>query len=811
MRPETLELRGFASFREATTVDFDGVDLFVLAGPTGAGKSSIIDAITFALYGSVPRYDDRRLVAPVISQGQLEARVRLTFTVEARRYAATRVVRRTKTGASTKEARLERLREGVDPEVLAGTADELTSAVESLLGLTFDHFTKTVVLPQGDFQEFLHAKPKDRQDLLVELLDLDVYRQVAQRARRRADAADARVTTLLDQLDRQLAGATEEALVAAKSRVADLERAQALIDEARPELDALVERGKERRRDAEAAAQRATALAAVERPDGAADLADRLKAADETLARATADREAATATREAAEQAAADLPPAAALRTVAQLSGQLPAAEQRIATAIEQRDTTAEARDASARDEEHATAAVEAASERVRQLERQHLAHALTSELAVGEPCPVCHREVVELPPADEGGALDEAREQEQTARRTLQDVQRARRAAEQAATQAAAAVTHAEQQRDDLQQRVDAARAGIEGVDTTDPEAVTAALARVEEAEQALQAARGAERGARQAEADARDARARLDAARAEAWEALDAARLAVAALEPPTLDRDDLGAAWDTLLAWRDERLPAARSEAEAARSAIDEAVGTYRRRADELAREVAELGLEPSKAEVQTLDREVSSALATARGELERVQQGLEEAERTRQAIDDAKRQREVARSLGKHLNARNFEQWLLNRALKRLVVGASGILRDLSSDAYSLDVSGDGAFTVIDHRNADEQRPAKTLSGGETFLASLSLALALAEHVAELAAEGSARLEALFLDEGFGTLDADTLDVVAAAIEELGSRGRMVGLITHVRDLAERVGVRFEVRKTATTSTVERVER
>jgi exonuclease SbcC len=81
--------------------------------------------------------------------------------------------------------------------------------------------------------------------------------------------------------------------------------------------------------------------------------------------------------------------------------------------------------------------------------------------------------------------------------------------------------------------------------------------------------------------------------------------------------------------------------------------------------------------------------------------------------------------------------------------------------------------------------------------------------LAEHVAELAAADAARLDALFLDEGFGTLDAETLDVVAAAIEELGSRGRMVGLITHVRDLAERIPVRFDVRKLGSSSTVERV--
>jgi exonuclease SbcC len=101
-------------------------------------------------------------------------------------------------------------------------------------------------------------------------------------------------------------------------------------------------------------------------------------------------------------------------------------------------------------------------------------------------------------------------------------------------------------------------------------------------------------------------------------------------------------------------------------------------------------------------------------------------------------------------------------------------------------------------------------ARTLSGGETFLASLALALALAEQVARTG-QGAAHLESLFLDEGFGTLDADTLDVVAAAMEDLGAGGRMVGLVSHVPELAERVPVRFDVRRGPRGSTVERVER
>ncbi len=183
MRPARLELEGFTAFRRPTVVDFAGVDLFALVGPTGAGKTSIVDALTFALYGSVPRLDDRRAVAPVISQNLTEARVRLDFTVDGTPHSAVRIVRATRGGATTKEARLLR-----GEEVVAGTADEVTEAVTGLLGLTFEHFTTCVSLPQGQFARFLHDKPRSRQDLLVRLLDLGLYDRVAAVARQRAAA-----------------------------------------------------------------------------------------------------------------------------------------------------------------------------------------------------------------------------------------------------------------------------------------------------------------------------------------------------------------------------------------------------------------------------------------------------------------------------------------------------------------------------------------------------------------------------------------------------------------------------------------------
>ena len=130
MRPLRLELEGFTSFRKRTVVPFEDTDLFVLTGATGSGKSSLIDAMVFALYGSVPRYDNRNLVAPVVSQGMVQGRVRLDFEAGGREYTAVRVVRRTPSGGgTTKEATLEERAGGEASRTLARTADEVTACV----------------------------------------------------------------------------------------------------------------------------------------------------------------------------------------------------------------------------------------------------------------------------------------------------------------------------------------------------------------------------------------------------------------------------------------------------------------------------------------------------------------------------------------------------------------------------------------------------------------------------------------------------------------------------------------------------------
>ena len=805
MRPRRLEVEGFTAFRGPTVVDFTGADLFALVGPTGAGKTSIIDALTFALYGSVPRLDDRRAVAPVISQNLTEARVRLDFTAGGQDYTAVRVVRATKAGAPTKEARLQR---GAD--VLAGEAKEVTAAVEAVVGLGFDHFTKCVSLPQGQFAQFLHAEPGRRQDLLVRLLDLGLYDRVAAAARQRAAAARNRADVIAGQLER-LAGATPEARAAAAARLDELATLARQLAAERPRLDELVGRAAEEQGRADEAATHARLLDGVRAPAGVEELATALAAVTAARRRCAELEDDATEAVAAAEAQLAGLPARASLEALRADHGR----RQELAEALD-RGRAAEAE--AAADLAMTRAAEERARSdrqaRVGELDRLRIesrAQALTSELAVGSPCPVCGQAVHALPET-----------------RGVPDVRRAERSlaeAERAVEQGAAAVKEAIAHQARVDEKLGRLRADLGDVEARlaaapGPDALDDQLAVVAAAEADLAKALQAARDARAAGREVGRRHEELLGSEREARRAFDAARDAVAVLDPPAAERRDLAADWAELVAWAAGRRPAAVERAEGHLRLAGAARGEAASLVDELAQRCRDVGVDVPgdgspgrRGERATWPGEaVAAAHARAEADLDSIDAAIADAEDLRSDRRRVVEQQQVADALAGHLAANRFEKWLLDEAVQQLVQGASRILGELSAGAYALAVDArSGGFLVVDHTNASQTRPARTLSGGETFLASLALALALADHLGTtLAATGSARLDALFLDEGFGTLDPDTLDIVATALDELGARGRMVGVVTHVRELANRLPVRFEVRKVGGSATVERVD-
>jgi exonuclease SbcC len=223
-----------------------------------------------------------------------------------------------------------------------------------------------------------------------------------------------------------------------------------------------------------------------------------------------------------------------------------------------------------------------------------------------------------------------------------------------------------------------------------------------------------------------------------------------------------------------------------------------------------------LESLRDAAQRLCAQGSAAVARQREAVAQLERAVVRAKELSEERARLEARAALHKTLADHLKANELVAWVQEEALRRLAEEGSRHLSGLSQQRYSLRLgSGEAAeaaradqdFFVVDRWNGDSVRSVRTLSGGETFLASLSLALALAESLASLSSGDRARdaLESLFLDEGFGTLDADTLDTVVSALDALHGGQRMVGIVTHVRELAERLPARLEVRRQGSVST------
>jgi exonuclease SbcC len=233
--------------------------------------------------------------------------------------------------------------------------------------------------------------------------------------------------------------------------------------------------------------------------------------------------------------------------------------------------------------------------------------------------------------------------------------------------------------------------------------------------------------------------------------------------------------------------------------------------------------EVDLDTAVAEVNRSRAEAESAVATLRAATHREQSVNELAGQHAAAVEnlgpaeaeyaELDALTDVVNGRGQNSRKMSLRSYVLAARLEEVAAAASTRLRTMSQGRYSF-VHSDAAgsrgtrgglgLDVLDDYSGSV-RPTKTLSGGESFLASLALALGLADVVA--AETGGALLDTLFVDEGFGTLDAETLDIVMDVLDELRAGGRVVGLVSHVEELRQRIPTRLRVRKARAGSTLE----
>jgi exonuclease SbcC len=188
MRSLELELENFTSFRSRQTLDFSNLDLFAVTGPTGAGKTSLLDAITFALYGHVARFGKDAKASELVSQGKDNLKVSFQFSVRGVKYKITRTWRK-RTKTEDKKVLLEQWKNGAweKLEKLEISERSVTKKIEEILGMDFDTFTRVILLPQGKFDEFIKGNKAKRREILRELAGFEIFEKMRQQAYKQAD------------------------------------------------------------------------------------------------------------------------------------------------------------------------------------------------------------------------------------------------------------------------------------------------------------------------------------------------------------------------------------------------------------------------------------------------------------------------------------------------------------------------------------------------------------------------------------------------------------------------------------------------
>ncbi len=867
MRPLRLEIEGFTIYKKPQVIDFEKLSFFVIQGKTGSGKTSIIDAITYALYGKVPRYGDSKATKQVISRGSSYMRVSLDFSVAGKRYRVERFY-----SERTKEDHARAYEEG---RRLNLTKPQIEKWVEEVTGLDYKTFTKVILLPQGEFDRFLKPKqPKDRREILINLLDLNVFERMREIASETFRTKEARLETLKEEL-RRLKDVSEDSLAkieeeerrleeeavklqkkigklreeikvlkdlekvrkALKDLKEEIRRTETEAKEAEEKLRELGERKKkleeELKKKPELVKELEDTLGALERVRTAIGIAEDVKVSEEKIkglseklrvkegelrriqSLTDREREVLRSFEEEIKSLGFDEEEYIKVLKEVELKKNLLVRWRRLRE-VEEEIKSVEKRIESVKKELEETEAKLSEKEMELKKRETHLhARIVRESLKEGELCPVCGSVFGEreLPPLT--AEVDELKEEVErlTKRRNLLERDMSKlegrlsslRSEEERIlgelrgkeeilkkdvekrfeelSSKRKKVKELERKREELRKRIEELTLKRENL-TKEVEKIKAELGslkkEVEQKRRKLEEMTGG--------GDPALLKGKLEEKRRSLQERI-------------------------SYLEKKSEEL---RSEEEELRRRLAELSSkrdTLMSRVSELEREEEMLGsmLRKKVEDVGVLEvelergedrlEEVHRKLGELRSSKEQLKEKLRRKRELKGEIEKLEKEVRIYKALAEDLRGDRLQNFVASLMLMRVVERASYYFMSFTG-TYEFTLDGKGDLLVIDRVNGGE-REVKSLSGGETFLASLSLALGVSDVLSS-----KANLESLFIDEGFGSLDEETRERVSEILEVVKINiNRMVGIISHIPDLAERFHQRIVVKRHGDFSTVE----
>ena len=784
MKPIYIEMKAFGSYRDEK-IDFTGKSqgLFLITGDTGAGKTTIFDAICYALYGETSggKRSGEMMCSQFAKPGE-KTEVRFCFDYDGRKYLVTRSPdqpkwnkkgERLKTTTGTKVSLI--LPDGTE---FAGKTKETNEKIQQIIGLGCNQFTQIAMLAQGDFIKLLHATSEERKEIFARIFDTSIYEQI-----QRELALEAK------SVYGKLIGNREDII----KELGRIQAVDAVLDEQWNDLEVLFS---ETHRDELLA------------------LAKRIcEDSNQQLGQVENDKENVGKTLEkisAQIEAGTNINRLIRLQEIQKLQAEFMACQgklQEAETLLQQSEQEYE--------EIH-----------VQIMDNQALQLRLT--LVEGEPCPVCgnvHHPVMEHDvdhdqKSDRMGSADAAFEtmveqerrlqskREQDQKQVVQLQQKL--AGIQGKWEALQSQLHDDEMPTVSQRTIqDAVLQDIPDQFQNDLNEWQARIAQIKQ--KAAAAEKKHEKFAR--EKQEREGERKAETAHLE--RCVEAVAQAETAYTQSLTEQD-----FENEEAYQNARMDKQRLDA------FQQQINEYEQACKLTEERVRDL-------EQQTKDKKPIELqqLLQQREELGRRQKSLEaqvkelyhvakENERAYEAgtklyekRDSMKRRAEILANLDNTANGRiskrhvNFQTYIQRRYFAQIIDRANQRLVRMTNHQFELrcrdlehlrTVGQVGLDLDVYSIVNDQVRDVKTLSGGESFVAALAMALGMADMIQD--SRGSVHIDTMFIDEGFGALSEETRNQAIAVLNELSGGKRMVGIISHVSELKAQVGTKLVVTRT-----------
>lgn len=896
MRPHKLTISGFLSYGGCQVIDFDKLSsaggLFLIQGTTGAGKTSILDAISFALYNKLPgaRNAATNSYRSDFATADTPSFVELEVTLRGDRYSVYRAPayeRPKKNGVGTTPQKTElKIKKMVDGQwqPVSSTTQEGGDALTQLIGLDSGQFFKLILLPQGDFAKFLHSSGKERQAILEDLFsdEIDKFKKLTDYFWDNFTE----IKKLDEESARKVLGEIQKINQTFSTIYSDSKRDLTLTDPNSADLvnvyltslSKLLEQSKEsvaaaEITKAEALEEEKAASTLFENSSKVAEAREKFAASEKVLKKWREDHKEVLSSKITNELVVKEL--TQQIESANSETAELNSANEKIEGLISLRaeveekfDDADETKDKLSNHDEVASADVDqikalelvvtgennperdqaenklaikdledqislvdnwkksektivglnveleklitARDKAMKDYEKVQLsfdsaqASLLAEKLEDGAPCPVCGATDHPVPAKKSGSSTKDAvTKAQELSNESVKKVAGKEGELNSEIAKSAEYILGKDLDLDHLKSSLKV----LKGKDGEFKGAIDA-LAKARTDLQKLKASQEKQMHARE----------KLTKASAAAESALKSAKTAVAKAEKQLkieadgeveiIDTEPLKSKVSNFRKLIEMFEPlfmtykSAQSAVEALATASSEDVPNVA--AAKSAREAAEAHL---NALTLTFGR-----VKTLEGELKKIEKGLRTAEVDQVRVKlDLERYEQLAKYLkGQAGDKITLVSYFLGQRLFQILDAANKRMQTMTRGQFSLQTNHEKkaagqnylSISVLDSWNHGV-RDATALSGGETFTASLALAFGLADVVTSEA--GGQALDSLFIDEGFGSLDPDYLQAVMQSLEELRESGRVIGLISHVEEMKQRISMQLLVSKDGTIGT------